>query len=110
MRKLFPAFFCFFLYPSIAAAAPGAVRCAHLLDVRSGEIRDDQTIVFAADGTVTSVGSAKSAALPANVTPIEISGTCLPGLIDVHTHVTFNPEDEGYAGLGVSIPREAIAR
>jgi imidazolonepropionase-like amidohydrolase len=108
MYKLFPAFVCFFLFVSVAAAAPGAVRCAHLLDVRSGEIRDDQTIVFAADGTVTSVGPAKSAALPANVVPIELAGTCLPGLIDVHTHVTFNPEDEGYAGLGVSIPREAI--
>jgi imidazolonepropionase-like amidohydrolase len=108
MRKLLPAFVCFFLFASVAAAAPGAVRCAHLLDVRSGEIRDDQTIVFAADGTVTSVGPAKSAALPANVVPIELTDTCLPGLIDVHTHVTFNPEDEGYAGLGVSIPREAI--
>jgi imidazolonepropionase-like amidohydrolase len=108
MRKLLPAFVCFFLFASVAAAAPGAVRCAHLLDVRSGEIRDDQTIVFAADGNVTSVGPAKSAALPANVVPIELTGTCLPGLIDVHTHVTFNPEDEGYAGLGVSIPREAI--
>jgi imidazolonepropionase-like amidohydrolase len=108
MRKLLPALVCFFLYASIAAAAPGAVRCAHLLDVRSGEIRDDQTIIFSGDGTVTSVGPAKSAALPANVVPIELTGACLPGLIDVHTHVTFNPEDEGYAGLGVSIPREAI--
>jgi imidazolonepropionase-like amidohydrolase len=108
MRKLLLAFVGFFLCASIAVAAPGAVRCAHLLDVRSGEIRDDQTIVFAADGTITSVGPAKSAALPASVTPIEVGGTCLPGLIDVHTHVTFNPDDNGYAGLGVSLARQAI--
>jgi imidazolonepropionase-like amidohydrolase len=98
----------FFVLGSVAAAAPGAVHCAHLLDVRSGEIREDQTIVFAPDGTITSVGAAKTATIPPNATPIEVAGTCLPGLIDVHTHITFNPEDEGYAGLGISVPREAI--
>ncbi|MGA2812593.1 MAG: amidohydrolase family protein [Candidatus Acidiferrum sp.] len=108
MRRLFLAFFCFFVFAAIAAAAPGAVHCAHLLDVRSGEIRADQTIVFAGDGTITSVGPAKLAAIPASAALTEVAGTCLPGLIDVHTHVTFNPEDEGYAGLSISIPREAI--
>jgi imidazolonepropionase-like amidohydrolase len=92
-----------------ATSAPGAVHCAHLLDVRSGEIHDDQTIVFAADGTITSVGPAKAATLPPNTTPVEVAGTCLPGLIDVHTHITSNPEDEGYNGLAISVPREAIA-
>src|SRR6516164_53697 len=34
--------------------------------------------------------------------------TCLLGLIDVHTHVTSDPEHSGYAGLGVSVPRQAV--
>src|SRR5271156_5731864 len=100
----------FFLSPLVATAAPapGAVHCAHLLDVRSGEIRDDQTIVFSADGTIASVCPTKSAVLPANVTPIDVPGTCLPGLIDVHTHLTGDPKNSGYQGLGVSVPSEAI--
>ena len=108
MRKAFLASIFFSLLPSMLGAAPGAVHCAHLLDVRSGEIRDDQILVFGADGTITSVGSAKSAALPAGVTPIELAGTCLPGLIDVHTHLTSDPQNSGYQGLSVSVPSEAI--
>ena len=75
MRRLFPALFCSLVFSSVAAAAPGAVHCAHLLDVRSGEIRTDQTIVFAADGTITNVGPAKSAVIPPNATAIEVAGT-----------------------------------
>ena len=108
MRKACLAAFLFSTLPSIASAAPGAVHCAHLLDVRSGEIRDDQTIVFGAEGTISSVGPAKSATLPAGVTPLEITGTCLPGLIDVHTHLTGDPQNSGYQGLSVSVPGEAI--
>ncbi|HEY0704260.1 MAG TPA: amidohydrolase family protein [Candidatus Acidoferrales bacterium] len=108
MFKFLAGLVLFFAAAVTAGAAPGAVHCAHLLDVRSGEIRDDQTIVFAADGTITSVGPAKSAAIPAGITPLEIPGTCLPGLIDVHTHLTDDPQDSGYQGLAVSVPTEAI--
>jgi hypothetical protein len=53
--KLVFALAFFFLLASIVGAAPGAVRCAHLLDVRSGEIRDDRTILFGVDGSISSV-------------------------------------------------------
>jgi imidazolonepropionase-like amidohydrolase len=90
-------------------AAPGAVRCGKLLDVRTGHLLSDQLVVFEDKGTITSVTAPGAATLPAGVTPIDLSGaTCLPGLIDVHTHLTFDPTGEGYAGLGISIPREAI--
>ncbi len=32
----------------------------------------------------------------------------LPGLIDAHTHLTFDPKNFGYEGLGISTPREAL--
>jgi imidazolonepropionase-like amidohydrolase len=32
----------------------------------------------------------------------------LPGLIDVHTHLADDPGDNGYAGLGISVPRAAV--
>ena len=97
---------CFVAAPALFAA-PGAVRCGKLLDVRTGKLLADQTVVFDEQGTITSVGV--SPTLPKGVTPIDLSGsTCLPGLIDVHTHLTSDPKDAGYQGLGVSAPREAI--
>jgi imidazolonepropionase-like amidohydrolase len=90
-------------------AGPGAVRCGKLLDVRSGKMLSDQVVTFNENGTITAVGASASAPLPQGVTPIDLSSmTCLPGLIDVHTHITADPYMSGYEGLGVSIPREAI--
>jgi len=102
---------CMLLFFSVPAvlASPGAVRCGKLVDVRTGKMLVDQMVVFDETGTITAVGAATSANLPKGVTPIDLSGsTCLPGLIDVHTHLTSDPNMNGYEGLGVSFPREAI--
>jgi imidazolonepropionase-like amidohydrolase len=96
-------------FASPLAAAPGAIRCGKLLDVRSGRELNDQVILFDDQGIITSVAAANSASLPGGVTPIDLSAaTCLPGLIDVHTHLTSNPSDSGYASIGISYPRETI--
>src|SRR5580704_16522144 len=90
-------------------AAPGAVRCGKLVDVRAGKVLTDQTVLFDEKGTITAIGATNSIAIPQGTIPIDLStATCLPGLIDVHTHLTSDPKDSGYAGLGVSVPREAI--
>jgi imidazolonepropionase-like amidohydrolase len=105
MRKLFLVLSVCLLVAGGAAAAPGSVRCGKLLDVRTGKLLSDQVVTFDADGVITSVTPASAASAAA----IDLShATCLPGLIDVHTHITSNPEDSGYAGLGISVPRSAI--
>jgi imidazolonepropionase-like amidohydrolase len=109
MRHFVLALLCAFFLAPLANAAPGAVHCGKLLDVRSGKMLTDQIVQFDASGIITSLGAASSTKLPPGVTPVDLSNaTCLPGLIDVHTHLTFDPSDSGYAGLGISIPRETI--
>ena len=88
---------------------PGTVKCGKLLDVRSGKLLTDQVISFDATGTVTGVGPTSSASAPSGGTTLDLSNaTCLPGLIDVHTHITGDPTDGGYASLGISVPEETV--
>jgi imidazolonepropionase-like amidohydrolase len=109
MRKLFFALFVVVVASPLVHAAPGAVRCGRLLDVRSGRMLTDQLVTFDSSGTITAVGPASSIALSGGAAPYDLSAaTCLPGLIDVHTHLTGDPSSSGYQALGISVPREAI--
>jgi imidazolonepropionase-like amidohydrolase len=83
------------------------VRAGKLLDVRTGKTLTNQAIVIE-DGKIISVGPDSGAAADANVKVIDLSGkTVLPGLIDAHTHITFDPKF-GYDRLAISVPREAL--
>ncbi|MGD0989880.1 MAG: amidohydrolase family protein, partial [Candidatus Sulfotelmatobacter sp.] len=84
-----------------------AIHAGHVLDVKTGKMLSDQTIVIA-DGKIVSIGEAASAKAPADAHRIELpNATILPGLIDAHTHLTFDPTF-GYERLAISIQRETI--
>jgi imidazolonepropionase-like amidohydrolase len=84
------------------------VHAGHLLDVKTGKTLTDQAIVIE-DDKIVSVGPAESAPAAPGTAMIDLShATVLPGLIDAHTHLTFNPGGTGYPGLGISAPREAL--
>jgi imidazolonepropionase-like amidohydrolase len=83
------------------------VHAGHLLDVKSGKLLADQTLVIE-DGKILSAGSVAEAKIPADAVRIELpNATVLPGLIDAHTHLTMEPRF-GYDRLAISVPREAL--
>jgi len=91
-------------------AAAVAVQAGRLLDVRSGNYLTDQLVLIVA-GKIREVGNARDLRphVPPGAKVIDLSRyTVLPGLIDTHTHLTGNPDAEGYRSLGISVPREAL--
>lgn len=84
-----------------------AVHAGHLLDVKSGKMLADQTILIE-DGKIVSAGPSADAKIPSDAVRIELpNATVLPGFIDAHTHLTMNPQF-GYETLAISVPREAL--
>jgi len=84
------------------------VRAGHLLDVKTGNTLNGQAIVIEGD-KIISVGPASDMKAVPGTEIIDLSSaTVLPGLIDAHTHLTFEPEQLGYESLGISVPREAL--
>jgi imidazolonepropionase-like amidohydrolase len=84
------------------------VRAGHLLDVKTGKLLDSQTLVVVGD-TIQSI--APSAQLPAQPgdTVVDLGGlTVLPGLIDVHTHLTMDTIFDPYHELTETDAKEAI--
>ncbi len=89
------------------APARVAVHAGHVLDVKSGKTLNDQMIVIEG-GKIVSSGPAADAKISADTTRIELpNATVLPGLIDAHTHLTFDPKF-GYERLSISVPRETL--
>ena len=91
-----------------APATRTLVRTGHLVDVRTGRESDGRTIVVVGD-RIQSI--AATAATPAGAGDREIDltrYTVLPGLFDVHTHVTMAPNFDPYYELSMTPGKEAI--
>ena len=98
-----------FLLFSCAAFLHGAtlIRCGRLLDTASGNYLANTAILITGD-RITQVGPAASVNAP-GATIIDLSTkTCLPGLIDVHVHLTSDARIHGYPALAISVPRATL--
>jgi len=69
-----------------------AIKAGRLLDVKSGNLLRNQ-ILLVDNGRFVAVGTA--VAIPSDAAVVDLSSkTVLPGLIDGHTHLLLQPEDE----------------
>jgi imidazolonepropionase-like amidohydrolase len=87
---------------SVAAPASAAtvVTADRMLDVASGRYVDRPAILIGDDGRIQQVGTLAAMQLPAGTRHIDLPGeTLLPGLIDMHVHLTSLAEIGGYQGL-----------
>ncbi|HTX76592.1 MAG TPA: amidohydrolase family protein [Terracidiphilus sp.] len=84
------------------------VRVGHLLDVRTGKLADNQTIVVVGDA-IQSVAPSSSVPTQPGDNVVDLgSMTAMPGMIDVHTHLTMNPDFDPYLELTSTSAKEAI--
>jgi imidazolonepropionase-like amidohydrolase len=80
--------------PAPAAAAVTALECGHLIDTVNGKMLGATTIVIEG-GRIKDVLSGTQP--PAGAKTIDLgTQTCMPGLIDAHTHLTDQTSRTGY--------------
>ncbi len=102
-----------FLFTLAAAGAQADatltyLKAGQLIDVLDGEVRSNQIIVIQ-DDKIVRVANAADVTIPADALLIDLSRhTVLPGLIDMHDHLTGDHRFHGYRGLGISLPRETL--
>ena len=89
---------------ALALAAPAAattvVTADRYLDVTSGRYVEHPAIFIGDDGRITGISDSRTVRWAADVRHIDLAGeTLLPGLIDMHVHLTSLAEIGGYEGL-----------
>ena len=93
-----------------AAGAPGRtlVRVGHLVDVRTGKEPAEQTIVVVGD-KISAIAPTASTPVQAGDVEIDLSRyTVLPGLMDVHTHLTMATNFDPFYEVTMTPAKEAI--
>ena len=81
--------------PFAAGAATTALQCGRLVDVRALQVHEQRTIVVD-DQRITRVVAGFEAPAGANVIDLR-SQTCMPGLIDLHVHLSGEISPTSYA-------------
>ena len=82
---------CLFLLIGPASAQDTVLRAARMLDVDSGEISGPVSLLISGD-RITAINPNRT---PSDATVVDLGDvTLLPGLMDMHTHLTFDLEGE----------------
>ena len=89
-------------------AARTLVRAGHLVDVRAGRVLDTQTLVVSGDRIVAVEPTAQVKEQPGDKVIDLGDATLLPGMIDVHTHLTDENNFDPYHELSTSVAKSAL--
>lgn len=82
-----------------ACADTVAITADRMIDVVAGKTIVN-AVVVATDGRIVAAGPASTTAIPAGARRIDLGAmTILPGLIDMHVHLSSDPTIGGYRGL-----------
>jgi len=91
-----------------AAADVSYIKVGTLVEVTRGRSLVNQVIVIQGD-KIARVAAAADITIPPEANVIDLSGkTVLPGLIDMHAHLTGDHRFHGYSSLGISVPRQTL--
>lgn len=84
------------------------IRAGTLVDVKAGKLLKDQVISLQGE-RIESVSHAVGVDIPAGAQVIDLTDSwVMPGLIDMHDHITGSSKYHGYEGLQFSVPRETL--
>ena len=84
------------------------IRAGHVLDIHTGRETADQTIIVA-DGLINGIAATAATAKQPTDREIDLQAmTVLPGLIDVHTHLTMDTNFDPYHELSTSVAKSAL--
>ena len=96
------------LAPFQAGAQNMVIKGATILDVTNGAMIKNH-VVIVKDGRIEAVSPARSADIPKGIEVLDLQGhTLLPGLIDMHVHLTSGGGYHGYERLKLTDERRAI--
>jgi imidazolonepropionase-like amidohydrolase len=95
--------------PSYRPGAPRTLlRAGKVLDVHSGKETPNETLIISGDSIVAVALTADTPAMPGDRV-VDLTGyTLMPGMIDVHTHLTMAPNFDPYYELTMTPGKEAI--
>lgn len=97
------------LAPFQAGAQNMVIKGATLLDVTNGDMIKNH-LVIVKDGRIDAVSPARSASIPKGIEVLDLQGhTLLPGLIDMHVHLTSGGGYHGYERLKLTDERRATS-
>ncbi len=96
------------LVPWAISAEVSYIHAGRMVDVLEGRVLEDQVITIDGD-RITAISPLAATTLPADAPLIDLSEhTVLPGLIDLHDHLTGDHRFHGYSALAISVPRETL--
>ncbi|WP_262693158.1 Xaa-Pro dipeptidase [Kordiimonas aquimaris] len=97
---------------SIAAIEANAkdyfVTADAMIDVVDGK-RIERPAILVRHGRISAIGTQGQLEAPQGIEVVNLEGqTLMPGLMDMHVHLSSDAEAPFYAGLGQSIPRQTV--